>query len=289
MDKTESVFYKLAADETVDYTAFLQHDAGCSTELIAKKIGATYFYTTISTACSSAANAIILGAKMIQQNKLDLVFVGGVDALTSFTVEGFNSLQILDKNLCKPFDKDRNGLNLGEGAAYLVLASDKIIKEFGLTSLGTVAGFANCNDSYHQTASSPDGKGNLLVMQNAIAMSNISTQAIDYINLHGTGTANNDMAEGIAMKTLFGENVPAFSSTKSYTGHTLAACGAIEGVIALLAIKHQKAFANLRFETPIEEHQLTPINKTISKKINHVLSNSFGFGGNCSAIVFSKS
>lgn len=288
MDITETHFSAIEHKDRSVLPFLKYHESGSSTEIIANHLGITDFFTTISTACSSAANAIILGAKLIAANKLDMVIAGGVDSLTSFTIEGFNSLNILDKNYCKPFDKNRAGLNLGEGAAYLLLVSDKVAAEISTTPLGFLAGYGNANDAFHQTASSPNGTGNFLAMQQALSIAAIDADAIGYINLHGTGTGNNDLAEGVAIKNLFKENIPPLSSTKTYTGHTLAACGAIEAVISLLSLKHNVLFPNLRFNEPIEEHGLLPITSVIEKEVNYVLSNSFGFGGNCSALIFSK-
>jgi 3-oxoacyl-[acyl-carrier-protein] synthase-1 len=153
----------------------------------------------------------------------------------------------------------------------------------------TLSGYCNANDAYHQTASSPDGTGSYLAMKGALEKSGLSAGKIDYINLHGTGTQNNDIAEGTAIKLLFEGKYPPMSSTKSFTGHTLGASGGIEAVYSVLSIRHGLIYPNLRFETPMKELPFTP--ETAFKKdaaICNVLSNSFGFGGNCSSLVFSK-
>lgn len=265
------------------------HFCGVSTNDIAKHLGISDYVTTISTACSSAANAIMLGARLIKNNILDRVVVGGVDPLSKFTLNGFNTLMILDKEWCKPFDENRKGLNLGEGAAYLVLESEKQVKEKNKNILARLLGYGNANDAYHQTASSPEGHGALLAMQKAFKVAEIATDAIDYVNAHGTGTPNNDSSEGIAMQTLFKNNVPKFSSTKAFTGHTLAAAAAIESVISILAIQNSMIFPCLNRSTQMSDLTITPVN-TLEKNIpvNYVLSNSFGFGGNCSSLIFSK-
>ncbi|MEG1036963.1 MAG: beta-ketoacyl-[acyl-carrier-protein] synthase family protein [Mucinivorans sp.] len=258
------------------------HDCGSSTEFIARQCGITGFRTTISTACSSAANAVIMGAEMLKCDMLDYVLVGGVDSLCRFTLNGFNSLMILDKGLCRPLDRDRNGLNLGEGAGYLVLAKNTT------KSYCSLSGYANANDAFHQTASSDNGQGAYLSMCGAIERAGILPCEIDYINLHGTGTQNNDSSEMAAVGRVFGDDVPPCSSTKCYTGHTLAAAGAIEAVYSILAIQNGVRYANLRFENPIEgaASPLTQIQRGVT--IKNVLSNSFGFGGNCSSLIFSK-
>jgi 3-oxoacyl-(acyl-carrier-protein) synthase len=216
------------------------------------------------------------------------VVAGGADALTKFTLNGFNTLMILDKNFCKPFDDNRQGLNLGEGAGYVVLVSDKVSGQLNKPMYCKLGGYNNSNDAYHQTASSPDGTGSFLAMQGALRKAGLQASDVDYINLHGTGTPNNDSAEGTAIKRLFGDEYPAMSSTKSFTGHTLGASGGIEAVYSVLAIKHNLVYPNLRFEKPMEGLDLIP-QKSLSKdkNIHHVLSNSFGFGGNCTSLIFS--
>jgi 3-oxoacyl-(acyl-carrier-protein) synthase len=226
---------------------------------------------------------------LILDGRLDLVVAGGTDALTKFTLNGFNSLMILDKEPCRPFDATRAGLNLGEGAGFVVIVSDKILKEHNLNSLAVVSGYSNTTDAYHQTASSPEGRGSFMAMNDALAMSKLATTDIDYINLHGTGTQNNDSSEGTAIQRLFGDRVPKLSSTKAFTGHTLGASGGIEAVFSVLSIMNGWVYPNLRFKNQIPELNYSP-QKELEKGLNikHVLSNSFGFGGNCSSIVFSK-
>jgi len=226
---------------------------------------------------------------MIKAGMLDVVVAGGTDALTKFTLNGFNSLMILDTQPCRPFDAQRNGLNLGEGAGFIVLVSDKVRKSQGINPTSYVSGYANTSDAYHQTASSPEGRGSFSAMQKALATSELSQYDIDYINLHGTGTVNNDLSEGTAITRLFGDRYPKMSSTKAFTGHTLGASGGIEAVFSLLAIEQQSVFPNLRFETPIPEIGIIPhLRFEAGLLVNHVMSNSFGFGGNCSSIIFSK-
>jgi 3-oxoacyl-[acyl-carrier-protein] synthase-1 len=255
---------------------------------VAAHFGITGYTNTISTACSSAANAIAMGARLIRQGKLKRVIVGGTDALCRFTTNGFNSLMILDTEWCKPFSANRAGLNLGEAAAYLVIESEQDALSRGVEIHGYVSGWANTNDAFHQTASSPDGNGAFLAMSKALEKAELNAADIGYINAHGTGTQNNDQSESIAIHRVFGTKKPPISSTKSYTGHTLAAAGAIEAVYSLLALKEQKFFPNLNYQNPIEENDWTPQLDVEDGKIDHVLSNSFGFGGNNSTVIFSK-
>jgi 3-oxoacyl-[acyl-carrier-protein] synthase-1 len=266
----------------------INHDCGDSTERIAEILGIWDFVTTISTACSSSANAIMLGAELIRAGKLGRVIAGGTDAVTRFTLNGFNTLMILDKEGCRPFDENRAGLTIGEGAAFLVLESEDLAVKQGKKIYGIVSGYANANDAYHQTASSPEGTGASLAMSGALEMSGLKPSDINYINAHGTGTQNNDLSEGIAIQKTFQEHVPPFSSTKSFTGHTLGAAGAIEAVISLLSIQHHCIFPNLRWTDRMKELQIEPVSMLIKDiDVKHVLSNSFGFGGNSSSLIFS--
>ncbi len=288
MDRSEKYYRQVLEEKDADLSLILTHDSGNTTEKIAKELGISGYVNTLSTACSSSANAIMLGARLIQHGILDRVLVGGADALTAFTIKGFHSLMIYDEHWCKPFDEARNGLNLGEGAAFLLLESEKSLSITKNKSLAWVTGWNNSADAYHQTASSPDGKGATMAMQNALKNAGISNNAISYINAHGTGTKNNDLSESVAIKNVFGEKVPPFSSTKAFTGHTLAAAGGIEAVFSVLAIQHNFIPPNLNFANPISEMGLIPNLKSGSLIIENVLSNSFGFGGNNSSLVFSK-
>lgn len=287
MDLKETYFYDYYTNEA-NRKYINSHDIGHSTHQIADYIGLKGMVTTISTACSSAANAIMLGARLIQCGQLDRVIVGGTDALTKFTINGFKTLMILSDTDSTPFDQNRKGLNLGEAAAYLILESDAIVQKENKKVLAYIAGFGNANDAFHQTASSENGEGAYLAMQKAFLNANLKPEEIDYINVHGTATPNNDLSEGRALLRIFDKNIPDFSSTKAFTGHTLAAAAAIEAVYSILAMQHNVVFPNLNFKTPMEEFNLIPQTSLKEKTINHVLSNSFGFGGNCSTLLFSK-
>ncbi|GGH07733.1 beta-ketoacyl-[acyl-carrier-protein] synthase family protein [Sphingobacterium alkalisoli] len=287
MDITEKYFYAYENNPEL-HRYIASHDAGVSSQHIADYIGLKGFVTTISTACSSAANAIMLGAQLIKSGRLDRVIVGGTDALSKFTLNGFNTLMILSDTYCRPFDQNRKGLNLGEAAAYLILESDEIVLKENKKVLAYLSGYGNANDAFHQTASSENGEGAYLAMKKAFNLAGLSPRDIDYVNAHGTATPNNDLSEGHALIRVFGEQVPAFSSTKAYTGHTLAAAAGIEAVYSILALQNDVIFPNLNFETPMGEFQLLPQTRLLHQSVNHVLSNSFGFGGNCSTLIFSK-
>jgi 3-oxoacyl-(acyl-carrier-protein) synthase len=154
--------------------------------------------------------------------------------------------------------------------------------------LGRVTGYGNSNDAYHQTASSESGEGAFLAMKKAIKGSGLTAGEIDHINAHGTATKNNDLSESVAIKRIFLQNIPTLTSTKAYTGHTLAAAGSVEAVFSLLSIQNEVIFPTLNFETPMKETGIVPESLLKNKNINNVLSNSFGFGGNCTSLIFSR-
>lgn len=288
MDKTEAYYYEYLEDKT-NQKYIESHHAGDSTQKIAEQLGLEQsLVTTISTACSSAANAIMLGARLIKSGQLDRVIVGGADCLSKFTINGFKTLMILSDTYNSPFDENRKGLNLGEAAAFLVLESDTIVQTENKPVLAYVKGYGNANDAYHQTASSENGEGATLAMQQALKVAELSSNDISYINAHGTATGNNDLSEGRAILRVFENDVPDFSSTKAYTGHTLAAAGAIEAVYSVLALQNNVIYPNLNFKTQMKEFSLTPQLKLKEKELQSIMSNSFGFGGNCSTIIFSK-
>ncbi len=287
MDKSEQ-YYKDFIAEAKHKKYIDTHHAGNHTEKIAEKLGITDYLTTISTACSSSLNSIMSGVRLIKNGLLDRVVVGGADALSKFTLNGFNTLMILDKEHCRPFDESRRGLNLGEGAAYLVLEREDLALEQGKKIYAYVSGYANANDAHHQTASSGDGKGPYLAMKQALGKTGLQPSDIDYINVHGTGTENNDLTESIALKRLFGDQLPPFSSTKAFTGHTLGAAGVIESIFSIIALQEQKLLPNINFKKKIRETGLVPVTDIQSATIEHVLTNSFGFGGNDSSLIFSS-
>lgn len=287
MDRIESHF--LTFLEETDKQRYIEvYDAGRNSQLITDYFGFENFSTTISTACSSAANAMMLGARLIKSGRLQKVIVGGMDALSKFTINGFNSLMILSDEFNQPFDENRKGLNLGEAGAYLLLESEDSFQQRGIEPLAYLDGYGNANDAFHQTASSEEGIGAYLAMKKALEMAQLQPEHVDYVNVHGTATPNNDLSEGRALMRMFGEIVPPFSSTKPFTGHTLAAAGAVEAIFSVLALRNQVIFANLNHQQKMKEFDLTPNLNVRHEAISTVLSNSFGFGGNCSSIVLSN-
>lgn len=284
MDVTESLFPNPLPEGHPDV-----HDCGASTNDIADSCGDFDYISTVSTACSSAMNALIMGKLMIESGERDIVVAGGAEALSLFHLNGFKSLMILDRERCHPFDQTRAGLNLGEGAAYLVLESEESARKRGAQIFGVLSGCGNACDAFHQTASSEDGEGSYLAMTQAIADAELSPSDIGYVNAHGTGTPNNDASESAALRRVFGEQLPPVSSTKSYTGHTTSASGSIEAVFCLLALKNGFLPYQSEFQNP-DEQCITPVSgkKAPQADLRHVMCNAFGFGGNDSSIILSR-
>ena len=285
MDITEHYFDQFKNFENVDLLH--HHDCGNNSKKIADHFGIFDDVTTISTACSSAANALMLGARLLKAGQADIVVAGGTEALSRFHLNGFNSLMILDHKQCRPFDATRAGLNLGEGAAFIVLESEELARARGVETHAYLSGYGNACDAFHQTASSENGEGAYQAMKAALTEANLVPGDIQYINAHGTGTPNNDQSESVALGRIFGENMPPVSSTKSFTGHTTSASGSIEAVICLLAMKHRFIPANLGWEN-IMDNGLKPCMGQEGIVLRHILCNSFGFGGNDSALIFSS-
>ena len=284
MDVTEQFFPEPVPDLDRDI-----HDCGASTNDIADNCGCFDHTSTVSTACSSAMNALIMGKLLIENGERDIVVAGGAEALSLFHLNGFKSLMILDTQRCRPFDKTRAGLNLGEGAAYLVLESESSATARGAEILGVLSGVGNACDAHHQTASSEDGEGAYRAMSQALSDAGLSPSDIDYVNAHGTGTPNNDASESAALRRVFGEHLPPVSSTKSYTGHTTSASGSIEAAFCLMALQNGFVPVQPEFENP-DEQCVAPVSgsNAISADLRHVMCNAFGFGGNDSSIILSR-
>ena len=275
------------------------HSCGASTDLAAQFLGFSHA-TTLSTACSSAANAFIYAANLIRCGLAQRVVAGGAESLSDYHLNGFNSLMILDREWCRPFDASRAGLNLGEGAAFLVLETEESALERGAKPLAVLSGWGNACDAFHQTASSENGEGAFLAMSQALNRAGLKPSDIDYVNAHGTGTPNNDASESTALRRIFGDSLPPVSSTKPFTGHTTSASGSIEAVFCLLALQHGFLPPELNWKeadpacvTPYRSFGLRPQDdkchsERSEESLRHILSNAFGFGGNDSSIILSR-
>lgn len=254
--------------------------------VIAREFGFAGPCQTIVNACSSGTDAVGLGAAWIRAGLCDLVLAGGADELGRITYIGFSAMQIADPEPCKPFDRNRKGLNLGEGAAMLVLESETVRLKRGKRARVFVAGYGAACDAYHLTAPRPDGAGLKAALAEALAGSGTASTELAFVNAHGTGTPDNDLVESRVLAEIL-PGVP-FLSTKGYTGHTLGAAGAIEAVFTAACLERGEIPANAGFVTPDPELGGTPVEKPTPLHGSVALSETLAFGGNCSVILFSK-
>ena len=233
----------------------------------------------ISTACSSGAKAYAAAARLIALGLIDAAVVGGVDTLCMTTLYGFRSLELLSTDVCRPWDVRRNGLSLGEGGSFALLQRDAAAPAAWLLGCG------ESSDGYHMSSPHPEGAGAIDAMRAALADASLQPDQVDYINLHGTGTRNNDSAEDAAVCAVFGHDVPV-SSTKGLTGHALGAAGAIEAAIALLALRHGFVPPGVHCEQPDATLRARYQRDAIDARLAAVATNSFGFGGSNSCLLF---
>lgn len=273
-------------NNTPEIGKYRYHGTGTVAHYLADSLGCHGPVLTVSTACSSGMVALKIGFELLKSGKALRVLAGGVDALCRLTYYGFNSLQLIDPEGARPFDKNRRGMSVGEGAAMFILepalyAPPKALAE--VLSVGLAC------DAYHPTKPHPDGAGALQAMQKALAGAGCVVSDIDYINLHGTGTPDNDDAEARAIKSLYREKpLPPASSIKGALGHTLGAAGAINAAISVLSVAHGILPANSGFYMPDPALQLIPISSPSRSNVSTVLSNAFGFGGNNASMILSK-
>jgi len=262
------------------------------THLVANKYGITGPRTTISTACSSSANAIGYAFDLIQSGALDLVITGGSEALSEMTFAGFHALKVMAPDPCRPFDAARRGLSLGEGAGMLILEERDRARRRGAAMLAEVLGYGINADAYHMTSPDPEASGMSAVMRQALVRAGVAEEDIDYINAHGTATRINDRMEALAIGNVFGprgRRELMVSSTKSMIGHCLGASGALEAVATVLALHAQTVPPTANLTTPDPECGLQKLPATaIRHPIAHALSNSFAFGGNNTAVLFRR-
>ncbi|MFA6499040.1 MAG: beta-ketoacyl synthase N-terminal-like domain-containing protein [Desulfurivibrionaceae bacterium] len=274
---------QLLRDKVDNKELYRYHGLNSVTEYIAREIGCRGTTLTVSTACSSGAVAIALALEMLNSGKAKTVLAGGVDSLCRLTYFGFNSLQLVDRKGCRPLDLDRHGMAVAEGAAMLLLTTEKPDNP-----LAELLGAGLSCDAYHPAAPHPEGRGAFRAMQSALVDAGLGFADIDYISLHGTGTPENDLAEAKAIKALFAGPPPMLSSIKGATGHSLAASGAIEAVVSVLAVSKNFLPANTGWQKFDPALGLTPLTQPTTQRTNAVLSNSFGFGGNNGCLVITK-
>lgn len=285
MIDAEVFLERLMAAGTLDVRQLKYHLCANPCNAISAALGIRGPRATVSDACASGASAIATACEMLLACEADVILAGGADSLTRLTVNGFMSLLNVDPNGCKPFDAERKGMSLGEGAGVLVLEREEHARRRNAEIEGFVSGWGGSCDAYHATRPSPDGAGAVSAMKIALDQAGISPGDVDYINAHGTGTRENDASEARAIKDLFEKRVPPVSSTKGYIGHTLAAAGAIEAVICVEAIKHGLVPGNVGFTTADPELGLTPVRKTTESTLRITITNSLGFGGTNASLV----
>ena len=278
--QTEKAYLAVAADADLPawYDHQHTHNVYSITDYVCKRLGLAGPSEVISTACSSSAKVFASAHRAIELGLCDAAVVGGVDTLCLTTLYGFNALQVVSPELCKPSDVNRQGLSIGEAAGFALVesASDD--------SKPCVSGYGESSDAYHMSSPHPEGLGALAAMKQALERAGLAVDAIDYVNLHGTGTQANDLAESNAVVALF-DQVPA-SSTKGWTGHTLGAAGIAEVIITLLCIKNSFIPKSLHTETVDPDIKANIILQSLKQPVTHVVTNSFGFGGsNCSLVI----
>ena len=235
---------------------------------------------TVVMACASGAAAIAIGAEMIREGVTPIAVVGGVDALTRICFMGFNALKLLDPEPCRPFDRDRRGMSIGEAAAFLVLEDAAHSQARGARVHGEILGAGTTTDAHHVTSPHPEGDGMVRAMELALAEAGVTAGDVQYVNAHGTGTVQNDRIEALALRRVFGEGGVLVSSSKSLVGHTMAAAGSLEAAVALLAIQHGivPPTANLDQTDPEVPFDCVPrVARPVP--VECALTNSFGFGG----------
>lgn len=278
-DATESAYkYYLSEGALPEgYDLFRQHTFGATLHVVRELVGATGPAWMVSTACTSSAKPLATAQRLISSGVIDAAIVGGIDTLCSMTLHGFHSLDASSKTACRPFAADRDGLNIGEGGAFLLI-------ERSGDPIALLEGVGESSDAYHISAPHPKGLGARLAMERALEEVGCTPASVDHVNAHGTGTRLNDVSECAAIDELFGLDVPVVS-TKSYTGHMLGAAGATEAAIAILSIAEGWIPASLRAD-PIDEKILVNVNqKRLDGDVRRVVSNSFAFGGNNISVV----
>lgn len=270
----------------LDFAKLRYHECASSVNLISEFLGLGGYQATVSTACTSGAVAIATAMDALESGEAHIMLAGGVDSLTRLTLNGFLSLMIVASDGCRPFDAERAGMSLGEGSGVLVLETEEHARARGARIHAFLAGAGNTCDACHPTAPAPDGEGMGRAMGLALSAASLRCDQIQYINAHGTGTIDNDLNEARAILNVFGPNPPQVSSTKRFFGHTLAAAGAIEAIVSIMALERQRVPANLGLRRVDPGIGLTPVTETADAALSAVMSNSMGFGGSNCALIF---
>ncbi len=278
-DATEEAYrhYLSSGSMPKGYDLFKQHTFGAILHVVRELVGATGPSWMASTACTSSAKPLATAQRLLSAGMIDAAIVGGIDTLCSMTLSGFRSLDALSKGACRPFSAERDGLNIGEGGAFM------LVERMG-DAVAMLEGVGESSDAYHISAPHPEGLGARLAMERALEAAGCTGTSVDYVNAHGTGTRLNDVSEAAAIDSIFGREVPVVS-TKSYTGHMLGAAGASEAAMAIVSLMQGFIPASLRVE-PIDDKIYVRVNdKRLEGPVRRVVSNSFAFGGNNISVV----
>lgn len=284
----EACLSRLINEDVADPSNLEQIACCNSADRVAEVFGLDGFRTTVSNACASGATAISVACDLLQGGEADVVLAGGTDSLNRVLLNGFNALYLVSPDGCRPFDRDRQGMTVGEGAGVLVLETEEHARARGARIRAYLAGRGNTCDAYHATSPRPNGDGLLEAMRQALADAGMEPNQVDYVNAHGTGTEDNDLAEARAICQLFGGPLPAVSSTKRFFGHTMAAAGAIEAMVCILALEHQAIPPNLGLREADPEVGLEPVCQCQPAALTVAMSNSLGFGGNNCAVILRR-
>jgi 3-oxoacyl-[acyl-carrier-protein] synthase II len=258
-------------------------------EVVANRLGLYGPRETLVTACSSGAAALAVGSELITTGMADLVLAGGADAITRICYLGFNALKLLDPEPCRPFDRERRGMSIGEGAGFLVLESADHARRREARVYAELAGFGMTADAHHVTAPDPEGRGMARAMLDAMARSGLAPSDVGYVNAHGTATPQNDRVEARALREVFGAAGLLVSSTKSMIGHTMAAAGSLEAMATVLALVHDIVPPTAHLDSPDPEVAFDCVpHRARHAAVEHAISNSFGFGGQNVSVVFRR-
>jgi 3-oxoacyl-[acyl-carrier-protein] synthase-1 len=283
--RTEEAYTKLDSSGfmTPDFLQPEVHNLHSPGLFVARALGIQGPSMTISTACSSSAKVFATAARWVSSGLVDAVLVGGVDSLCLSVLYGFNSLELVSANPCRPFDSARDGISIGEAAGYALLTRP----EMSPSTRFALLGYGESCDAHHMSHPHPEGKGAVLAMRRALLRAGLSPSAIDYVNLHGTASKVNDQIETAAMQQVFTAPVHA-SSTKGWTGHTLGAAGILEAIITLEGMRHDLMPGTLNCELPDAEFGFPILVENRAGRLRVGMSNSFGFGGNNASLIFGR-
>lgn len=288
IQRTESAYRSRGPGTTPlrnEYVFEHTHLIHALTEFVGRTLDVRGPAATISTACSSSAKVFACAHRYMKAGLCDAAIVGGVDSLCLTTLYGFNALQLVSAEPCRPWDAARNGISIGEGAGFALLErADNPDSDGGVVLLG----YGESSDAHHIASPHPQGAGAALAMQQALRMAGVASRDVDYVNLHGTATPANDSSENAALQHVFPERIPAFSSTKGWTGHTLGAAGILEAIICCLAVEHGFMPGTLNTAVPDPNLSAGLLLDNRSAPVRHALSNSFGFGGSNCSLLFGK-